>query len=75
MAASMGTHSHAHPMTPTGLHHNSMLHGDPGIHMGALGAPGSLGASLAPLSSSPGCGPVQCTPQPVIKSDYGLTAL
>ncbi|CAG9829352.1 unnamed protein product [Diabrotica balteata] len=55
--------SHGHP----GLHHG-MLHSDPSMHIG------SLGSSLTPLSSSPGCG-VPGTPQPVIKSDYGLTAL
>ncbi|CAH1114678.1 unnamed protein product [Psylliodes chrysocephalus] len=62
--------SHAHPMPPTSLHHG-MLHADPSMHIG------SLGSSLTPLSSSPGCGPggVPGTPQPVIKSDYGLTAL
>ncbi|XP_023012021.1 homeotic protein deformed [Leptinotarsa decemlineata] len=58
----------AHQMTPTSLHHGGMLHGDGGMHIG------SMGQSLAALSSSEGCG-VPGTPQPVIKSDYGLTAL
>ncbi|XP_019868479.1 homeobox protein Hox-C4 isoform X2 [Aethina tumida] len=55
--------SHAHPMQ-TALHHGGMMHPDPGMHIG----------QLTPLSASPGCGPLP-NPQPVIKSDYGLTAL
>ncbi|CAH0558972.1 unnamed protein product [Brassicogethes aeneus] len=56
-------HSHAHPMQ-TSLHHGGMMHPDAGMHIG----------QLTPLSASPGCGPLP-NPQPVIKSDYGLTAL
>ncbi|XP_045466704.1 homeobox protein Hox-B4a isoform X2 [Harmonia axyridis] len=57
--------SHSHPMVP---HHPSMLHGHADLHIGAMGG-------MAPLTSSPpGCGPIQGGP-PVIKSDYGLTAL
>lgn len=67
--STIGGHSHAHPMAPTNLHHPGMLHGDPSMHIGALGP------SMAPLASSPGCASTQNTPQPVIKSDYGLTAL
>ncbi|KAF7285071.1 homeotic protein deformed isoform X2 [Rhynchophorus ferrugineus] len=61
-------HSHAHPMGPSSLHHtNPMLDHTMG-HMG-----NAMGASLAP---SPGCGGIPSGgPQPVIKSDYGLTAL
>lgn len=66
ISSAIGGHSHAHPMAPQNLHHPGLMHGDPGMHIGGLGS------SLAPLSS-PGCG--QPTPQPVIKSDYGLTAL
>lgn len=62
-------HSHAHPMAPSNLHHPGMLHGDPSMHIA------SLGPSLTPLTSSAGCGPGQNPSQPVIKSDYGLTAL
>lgn len=69
ISSSMGTHSHAHPMPQSALHHSGLLHGDPGMHIG------SLGPTLAPLSTSPGCGAVHSPPQPVIKSDYGLTAL
>ncbi|RZC40226.1 transcription factor deformed [Asbolus verrucosus] len=57
-------HSHAHPMASN--LHPGMLH-DPTMHIA------SLGPSLTPLATSPGCG--QNPPQPVIKSDYGLTAL
>lgn len=68
-AHQIGGHSHAHPMTPSSLHHPGMMHADPGMHLG------TLGSSLTPLAPSPGCGPTQNPPQPVIKSDYGLTAL
>ncbi|KAK9879148.1 hypothetical protein WA026_003997 [Henosepilachna vigintioctopunctata] len=65
--SSMG-HSHAHPMpTSQNLHHSSMLHGHGDLHIVGLGG-------MAPLSSSPGCGPMQ-NGAPAIKSDYGLTAL
>lgn len=67
--SSIGGHSHAHPMTAPNLHHPGMLHGDQSMHMGALGP------SLAPLSLSSDCGPTQNAPPPIIKSDYGLTAL
>lgn len=65
----IGGHSHAHPMTPSNLHHPGLMHGDPSMHLG------TMGTSLTPLAPSPGCGPTQNAPQPVIKSDYGLTAL
>ncbi|XP_060523786.1 homeobox protein Hox-A5a isoform X2 [Cylas formicarius] len=66
-------HSHAHPMSVSNLHHaNTMLHGDPSMtHIGAA----MTGPPMTPLAPSPGCGPIQGAPQPVIKSDYGLTAL
>lgn len=65
----IGGHSHAHPMTPSNLHHPGMMHGDPSMHLG------TMGTSLTPLAPSPGCGPTQNVSQPVIKSDYDLTAL
>ncbi|XP_025837301.1 homeotic protein deformed [Agrilus planipennis] len=69
ITASMGVHSHAHPMPPSNLHHPGMLHADQGMHLAGLGPP------MAPLSTSPGCTPTHPAPQPIIKSDYGLTAL
>ncbi|KAF5276003.1 hypothetical protein FQA39_LY00799 [Lamprigera yunnana] len=66
--STIGGHSHAHPMSAPNLHHTVMLHGEQNVHMG------HLGSSLAPLALSPGCAPAQSAP-PVIKSDYGLTAL
>lgn len=65
--SSMAAHSHAHPMPPSNVHHSGMLHSD--MHIGAMGP------TLTPLTASPGCGPMQNQQQPVIKSDYGLTAL
>ncbi|CAH1176546.1 unnamed protein product [Phaedon cochleariae] len=59
------SHSLAHPGN---LHHSAMIHSDASLHMGSLGT-----SLLTP--PSPGCGQVPGTPQPVIKSDYGLTAL
>lgn len=59
-------HSHAHPMQTGGMHHPGMMHSDPGMHIG------NMGPNMTPMTS-PVCG--QTTPQPVIKSDYGLTAL
>lgn len=68
--STIGGHSHGHhPINANpNLHHPSMLHGDPGMHIGALGT-----HSLTPLNASPGCG--QAATQPQIKSDYDLTAL
>lgn len=57
-------HSHAHPMASTNLHHPGMMHPDPGMHIGGMG-----------MAGSPTCGPAGNPTQPVIKSDYGLTAL
>lgn len=69
LSSAIGVHSHAHPMAPSNLHHPGMLHGDPSMHIG------SMGPGMAPLATSPGCASTQNTSQPVIKSDYGLTAL
>lgn len=69
LPSTIGGHSHAHPMAPSNLHHGGMLHGDPGMHIGAMGP------VMAPMVSSPGCATTQSAPQQVIKSDYGLTAL
>ncbi|XP_050296920.1 homeobox protein Hox-C4 isoform X2 [Anthonomus grandis grandis] len=63
-------HSHAHPMTASLHHSNTML--DPTLsHLGTIG-----NHTIAPMSSPPGCGGIPGGGNPpVIKPDYDLTAL
>lgn len=57
--------SHAHPLP---LHHGGM-HLDQGMHLA------SLGSAITPLTPAQTCASTQPPTQPIIKSDYGLTAL
>lgn len=59
--------SHSHPPMVSSVHHPSILHGDPNMHLTGVGS------SLSPLPSAAVCS--QNVPPTAIKSDYGLTAL